>query len=383
MTAEEVTPRPSPESGSDDDQVRGYFPEHYVVSPAGPDGRHNLFDPYTRRRWMLGAAELAAARQFTAGQTYASLARALNQRGARSVSVGRLRAFEAKLLAVCLLRQVDILPPGSRKRVGARLAGLRWLGGFGLVAFHPGRAVDAVYGRTPWLTSWRGTLGLAAFAVAVVVMLGSRAGTLAHQVPSAIAGWGLPGLYLLTAVSAIFHEGGHALACRRYGVAVEEIGLGVRALILFAWTDPDRDGWARLSTRARLATVAAGPFGSVLYGTLGGVLWLSTPAGGVPSRIAVLWILAGTVAVLPTLLPIFQGDTYLILTDMLGWPNLRPRALAELRHTLRRTPRTRRPAGRTRAGYLCFAVVVVVGHLAVTGFVLWLIWFCDLARPGG
>ncbi|MFD7657757.1 site-2 protease family protein, partial [Actinosynnema sp. NPDC059797] len=188
----------------------------------------------------------------------------------------------------------------------------------------------------------------------------------AAAVPAALRGWGLVGLLVVTVLSSVFHEGGHALACRAYGVPVREVGLGLRSLAVFAWTEPDRRRWDALPPRRKLVTVAAGPLGSLCYAGLGALLWATAPG---PAAVVGVWlVLAGTVCVVPTLLPSFDGDAYLLLTCLPGLGNLRSRSFAALRGL----PRGGKP-GAAVLGHVAFALLTVLGRIAVAGVVLWVV----------
>lgn len=376
MREREDTVLPETASSTDDDVVRGRFPTHYVVRKAAVAGRFEVHDRVARTSWALGSVELAVARRFDGAQTYRVISMSLQQSGLRPISPASLRAFESRLIALGILEDDR---RATRRRAQVWVRYLLALDRLDFGSFDPSHVLDIVHRRVYWLQRRPWVLLLSAVSAGIVASLGTRFGEFVHTVPLALQGWGLLGLYGVCAVSTIFHEGGHALSCQAYGVAVREVGIGLRSLLVSAWTEPDRDAWSRLSLRQRLVTVIAGPLGSLGFAAIGAVGWL-LPAPEPLRTVGVLMILAGTVGVIPTLLPIFDGDAYLVLTDMLNWPNLRSRSFQYLRALLSGTGRSQHVAPRTKVVYVGFALATILGRLATSFFVLWLFWVCSL-RP--
>jgi putative peptide zinc metalloprotease protein len=357
------------------DVVRGRFPAHYVVSAAAAPDRFEIYDPVSRIRWALGSVELAVARQFDGVRTYHSISMTLHRSGLQRISPVGLRAFENRLIALGILE--DDRRRISRARVWShRLLAFERID-FG--SFNPDRVLDAVLRRASWLHHRSWVLLLSAVSVGLVTALGTRLGEFIHAVPVALSGWGLLGLYGACAVSSIPHEGGHALSCRAYGVAVREVGIGLRSLLVFAWTESDRDTWSRLSRRQQLVTIAAGSLGSISFAAIGAAVWL-LPAPEPLRTMGVLIVLAGTVGIVPTLLPIFNGDAYLVLTDILRWPNLRSRSFQYLQSALPGGGQSPQLTIRTKIFFVFFALATVLGRSATIVFMLWLFWVCSL-RP--
>lgn len=365
----------SADDDADDAVVRGRFPTRYEVSAAATPDRFEIYDRASHTRWALGRVELAVARQFDGTRTYRSISMALRQSGPRRISSAGLRAFESRLIALGILESDQRGIPRARRWVRRLLA----LERIEFWSFDPSHVLDIVQRRAPWLHRRCWVLLLSAVSVGLVAALGTRLGEFVHAVPAALYGWGLLGFYGMWAVSSVPHEGGHALSCRAYGVAVRKVGIGLRSLLVFAWTEPDRDAWSRLSLRQRLVTIVAGPLGSIWFAAVGAAVWL-LPAPEPLRTAGVLLVLAGTVGIVPTLLPIFNGDAYLVLTDILGWSNLRSRSFQSLRSLLSGTGQSQRLALRTKLFYLSFALATILGRSASIVFVLWLFWVCSL-RP--
>lgn len=338
--------------------VRGTFPDHYRIAGPRPDGRAVVVDPRSGRRWALGPTELRVARAFDGASSYADV---IGCTGVTGASADAVRALESRLLAVGIL--ADRAAPAQ---------GRRWLSWI--------RAVDvAVGGPDPLLDRLTGLIRAATHPVTVFAGIGCvlvAVGLLdwrrfAGEVASAISGWGLLGLLAAFTLSAVFHEGGHAFACKRFGVGIDEMGIGLRWLVPFAWTRPDQDAWEALPIGRRVLTITAGPLGSLVFGALGALAW-QLGHGVAPLRLAGLYaVLAGTAGMTPTLIPFLEGDAYLLLEMVSRRPDLRRRSLDFL------TGRRKIQAGRgERALHLCFGTCAVLATIAVTGAALWLLWYC-------
>lgn len=359
-------------SPGDQDVVRGRFPATVLVSPLEA-GRFTVHRPDTRARWSLGGAELRVARMFDGERTYAAIGAELRRSDRRAASVASLRSFEERLIALGLL---DAGPrPTPAARMWRRVVSLDRID---LGSYDPTPLLDAVSRRAPRAVLFGAAVCTAAGLGALGLLL-TRLGPFLHGVPGTLRGWGLPGLYAVCAFSSVFHEGGHAVACRAYGVPVRQVGLGLRTLVVFAWTTPDERRWDGLRRSRQLVTIAAGPLGSLLFAGIGAALWLA-PLGAPADALGTLVVLAGTVCLLPTLSPSFDGDAYLILTGVCGRPNLRSRSYAHVRSLLSGMGRAETPRARIRWPYLAFAVTTVAGRLATAVLVGWLFWVCTL-RP--
>jgi putative peptide zinc metalloprotease protein len=143
-------------------------------------------------------------------------------------------------------------------------------------------------------------------------------------------------VFLLLGLQGVFHEGGHALGCKAFGVRVHEVGLAIYFFLLTAWTRPIQRQWNRLPKAQRLETILLGPFGSLLVGALGVLVWRLSPHGSVPGRLGMLAALSTPISTVPTMLPVFNGDGYLLLTEYFNRPGLRRRSWAYLRERLSR-----------------------------------------------
>ncbi len=140
-------------------------------------------------------------------------------------------------------------------------------------------------------------------------------------------------IWLAYPLMKVIHELAHALAARRYGARVTDIG--VRLLVLTPVPYIDASMSALLSRKSERAIVAAAGIGAELVtAALATLLWLMIEPGGLRDFLLAL-ILIGTVS---TLLfngnPLLRFDGYYVLTDLLELPNLARRSRQYLVNTL-------------------------------------------------
>jgi len=127
----------------------------------------------------------------------------------------------------------------------------------------------------------------------------------------------VPALVLL---GILWHELGHVSACRHYGCAHGELGIGLYAVFPVFYTDVT-DTW-RLSRQQRAVVDLAGVYFQLAFCVL---LYVLYTWAGWPSALTALLITDGTM--LLALNPILRFDGYWLFSDLIGVPNLRRRAI--------------------------------------------------------
>ncbi|GAB4438874.1 MAG: cyclic nucleotide-binding domain-containing protein [Chloroflexi bacterium OHK40] len=144
-------------------------------------------------------------------------------------------------------------------------------------------------------------------------------------------GLSLLGLWAALLVSFVLHELAHALAVKHFGRRVVRAGVMMYFGMPAAFVDTS-DIWLA-GRRARVITSLAGPICDALLGSLAAIaatFLLPGSAGSAAYTLAVASYLAG----LCNLNPLLELDGYYMLSDWLGLPNLRQRALAFIRGPL-------------------------------------------------
>jgi putative peptide zinc metalloprotease protein len=133
----------------------------------------------------------------------------------------------------------------------------------------------------------------------------------------------------LSVVSALFHECGHAAACRYGGAKPGRIGAGIYLVWPSFFTNVT-DSY-RLSRAGRLRTDLGGLYFNLIF-----ILVLAGIYATTPARILLLVIAVTHLEMLEQLLPFVRFDGYFILSDLVGVPDLFARVRPVLRSTLGR-----------------------------------------------
>lgn len=174
-------------------------------------------------------------------------------------------------------------------------------------------------------------------------------------------------LYALLTAGALFHELGHAAACRYGGAVPGRIGFGVYLVFPAFYTDVT-DSY-RLGRAGRVRTDLGGLYFNVVALLLLGGGYLLSGDG-----ILLLTLLVTHVQMVQQLVPIVRFDGYYVLTDLIGVPDLfarlRPTLVSVLPHRPRdpRVDEMRPLARRLVLGW----VLAVVPTLALAfGWLLW------------
>lgn len=167
------------------------------------------------------------------------------------------------------------------------------------------------------------------------------------------------GMLIFMVASSLFHELGHASACKHFGIRHGGIGFGLYLNFPVLYTDVT-EVW-RLRRTDRCIVNLAGVYFQMYI--LLAVLALFYATGSDTLRYMILTLNLGFIM---TLNPFFKFDGYWIASDVLGIPNLRSRSKELLGYVYRRmrgraadeTPYLLQTNRLGRYGLLVYAVVV-------------------------
>ncbi len=186
----------------------------------------------------------------------------------------------------------------------------------------PERLVRPLSSRLRWLFARQIVIpALCALAVAEYFVFSKSLTAIHHKFEFT----DLPLLYLALIASALFHELGHAAACRRYGCPHGEIGFALYFIYPAFYADVTK-AW-RLSPSRRAVVDIGGVYFQCLLII---VLAFYDALFDSPFALRVVWLTQFTL--LFTLNPIFKMDGYWLLTDLSGLTNLHQ----QVRQTLAR-----------------------------------------------
>jgi putative peptide zinc metalloprotease protein len=174
-------------------------------------------------------------------------------------------------------------------------------------------------------------------------------------------------LYVVLTTGALFHELGHAAACRYGGAEPGRIGFGVYLVFPAFYTDVT-DSY-RLGRAGRVRTDLGGFHFNVVVLLLLGLGYLATGNG-----ILLLATLVTHVQMVQQLVPIVRFDGYYVLTDLIGVPDLFARMRPTLASALPGRPLDPRVAElRPMARRLILGWVLLVVPTLTVAFG-WLLW---------
>lgn len=141
--------------------------------------------------------------------------------------------------------------------------------------------------------------------------------------------------WLIFPLVKALHELGHALAIRRWGGEVHEIGVALLVLVPAPYVDASASsGFARRSQRAAVA--AAGIMVETTLAALALLLWLNVQPGLVRDVALVVMFIGGVSTLLFNGNPLLRFDAYYVLCDLLDLPNLATRSSAWWSYLVRR-----------------------------------------------
>jgi putative peptide zinc metalloprotease protein len=130
------------------------------------------------------------------------------------------------------------------------------------------------------------------------------------------------------------HELGHAYTVVRYGGTVTAMGVAFMLLTPMLYTDVT-DAWRLSSRRKRLLVGAAGILVELMIACIATFLWAFTPEGMLKGVLFVTATSGWLMSLAINLNPFMRFDGYFLLSDLVGVPNLQPRAFALARWHLR------------------------------------------------
>ena len=309
-------------------------------------------DPATHKYFRFRPLEMMVMEQFDGEGTPAEVAAVLAAQGL-PFSVAAVESFARKLAHMDLLArsvaersvlQMERLRAERQRRIRrthyqGSLLRMRWSVG------DPDRLFDRWTPRLRFFFSRPFlAVSVALFAVYCVIAVAKWS-----DLSRGMAALSTPSTYTLGTVvlfwSALMavvcvHELGHGFTCKYFGGQVHELGA---MLIYFqpAFYCNVNDAWTFPDLRARLWVTAAGSWIQLVLAALAAIVWWVAQPGTLISQLALfLVVIGGVTTVVANANPLIPLDGYYALSDYLGIPNLRGRALGYMawlvkRHVLR------------------------------------------------
>jgi putative peptide zinc metalloprotease protein len=142
-------------------------------------------------------------------------------------------------------------------------------------------------------------------------------------------------MWFLFPVIKVFHELGHALAVKRLGGEVHDVGI----MLLVLTPIPYIDASSSLAFRSKWERIMVGGAGLLVEAFIAAVMlmvWINVEPGAARGVIYNIVIIAGVSSVFFNGNPLLRYDAYYILSDLLEIPNLGTRANQYLAYLLQR-----------------------------------------------
>lgn len=186
----------------------------------------------------------------------------------------------------------------------------------------------------------------------------------------------LPMLWATLIALKVFHEFGHAYACRVYGGHVPEMGIFLIIFTPCAYVDASAS-WGFTSKYRRLIVCLAGMYIEIAIAAVAVFVWAMTGPSLTHALSYNVIFLASSVTVLFNLNPLMRFDGYYILSDIVEIPNLRQRSIervkAGIKHIVlglpNKNPDEDRGLRRTLLAYGCgaalYRVFLILGIAAL------------------
>jgi putative peptide zinc metalloprotease protein len=125
----------------------------------------------------------------------------------------------------------------------------------------------------------------------------------------------------------IAHELGHAYTATRFGCRVPSMGVSLLVMMPMLYTDTT-GAWQLTSRKKRLMIDCAGVTAELMIASIATMLWVFLPEGSLRSVAFILATTSWIMSLGVNLNPFMRFDGYYVLSDLLGVPNLQPRAFA-------------------------------------------------------
>lgn len=307
-------------------EVRDDNVSRYVVKVAN-SSNYLQFDP--REAWIVSVMQ----GRMTAREIIAYFKR----EASLEISDTAMRAFLERLADNGLIyRPGEASHESRRKRlhekVFSRTSSLLF---FNMHLFSPDWLLDRA---EPFLGFMfrRTTVLLVAFAA--LIGLGYVLGNLSDMSRQFQAGFGWQTMLVVYAAAVLItavHEIGHGLACKHFGGQVNSTGLLVIMLTFPCLYTDVSDSWLMRKRERMLITCSGIYFEAAVWVCFILVYALSEP-GGPLNAVAIGVILSSLVSMMLSLNPFMKFDGYYLASDYFGVPNLRKKAISQVRGLVQR-----------------------------------------------
>ena len=172
-----------------------------------------------------------------------------------------------------------------------------------------------------WLFTWSGVLVWFISCVIGVTQVIGHSERIQQSLQPVLASSNLLMMFATWLVLRLAHEGGHAVAARRWGAEVHEAGVAFILFVPLPFVNLT-SSWKLNSKWQRIAVAAAGMYVELFLAAIAGCIWSTTVDPLVRQYAMNVVISAGLTTLLFNLNPLMKFDGYYMLSDFLDLPNL-------------------------------------------------------------
>jgi putative peptide zinc metalloprotease protein len=277
--------------------------------------------------------------------------------------------FVAKLGRLGLLEDGQTNSAATAKRVRGTLLYLRFPG------FNPDRLVTWLAGKL-WFCFTPTFVALSAAVILFGVFTATTQWTeITYDLRRLYNVGSLFAAYLTALVVVAFHEYAHGVTCKHFGGRVREMGF----LLLYfqpAFYCNVSDAWLFRKKSHRLWVSFAGAFFELVIWGMATLVWQVTDPYTIIHYVALIIMATSGIKSLFNLNPLIKLDGYYLLSDWLGLPNLRQRAVGYLANSFKRvfgltTAAAEQVSRRERRIFLLYGLLAWTYSTWLLGFIAW------------
>jgi multidrug resistance efflux pump len=290
-----------------------------------------LKDPITGRFYRFTSVQGAVLRSLNGDRTLASIAESVSREFDTPVTEAQVRDFSTKLRTFLLLdeegcwKSLEAVAKPKRRVIGDLLS-------IKIHAFNPDALLTRLESRFRFcFTRWFAAIVWSSVGAALVISVLNWE-SLYLSFASLFSLFSLPLIILVIFVIMTTHEFGHGIALKHFGGKPQEMGFLILYFIPAFYCNVS-DAWM-LGKRERVLVTLAGGYIQIFLWALATILWRLLAPETLGSRICAIVIAFSGVQALFNFNPLIRLDGYYLLSDMLGVPNLRPRAYGFLKGRL-------------------------------------------------
>ncbi|HUS46891.1 MAG TPA: PqqD family protein [Phycisphaerae bacterium] len=310
---------------------------------------HVLQDPAANQFFRLNSPAYALVAMLDGRRTVAEAWKICNERlGDEAPTQGEAiqllgQLYTSNLLRAELPADAEGLLQRYRKRrvreIQGQLAGVLFLR---IPVIDPDHFLERWVGILGRAFSWWGLILWLALVGSGLYFIAGRGADLADKASGIFDPENIVWLYASLVIVKVFHEFGHAFACKRFGRLTGRGGevhvMGVMFLVFMPMPYLDASSaWAFRSKWHRVVVGAAGMLVELAIAAVAAIIWANTTPNTTINAICYnVMFLASVSTVLFNGNPLLRYDAYYILSDLLEIPNLANRSIQYLYYLVRR-----------------------------------------------